>query len=96
MIANIAPKDVATMCDAWKMGDIPCAQSLHLKMYPLVKALFLETNPIPIKTAMGWLDLCSPDLRLPLVSMEESNREKLEKALRAYGLLGQKKKHAAC
>jgi 4-hydroxy-tetrahydrodipicolinate synthase len=96
VLANIAPKDVADMCAAYLKGDLARAQELHLRAYPLVKSLFLETNPIPVKTAMAWLDLCSDEMRLPLVPMEEANRAKLEKALRAYGLLGAKRRHAAC
>jgi len=49
--------------------------------------MFLETNPIPVKTAMGMLGLCEGSLRLPLCEMEEGNKKKLEKALRDYGLL---------
>lgn len=96
VLANIAPKDVAALCRAWKDGDVQKAQALHWKMFPLVKALFLEANPIPLKTAMGWLDLCSPEMRPPLAPMDKANQEKLEKALRAYGLLGAKRAHAAC
>lgn len=96
VIANIIPKDVAALCAAWKKGDAAGARDLHLKMFPLVKVLFIETNPIPVKTAMGWLDLCPADLRLPLVPMEQANRDKLEKALRDYGLIGARRKHAAC
>lgn len=96
VIANILPKDVAAMCSAWKNGDAARARELHLKMFPLVKALFLETNPIPVKAAMGWIGLCSPEMRLPLVPPEKAAGEKLEKALRDYGLLGAKRKHAAC
>jgi len=86
VIANIVPQDMAEMCNAWFKGDIKRARELHHKMFPLVKALFIETNPIPIKTAMGLLGLCSSELRLPLVPMEEKNFEKLKKAMRDYGL----------
>jgi 4-hydroxy-tetrahydrodipicolinate synthase len=96
VIANILPKDTAELCAAWKRGDVKRAQELHLKMFPLVKALFVETNPIPVKTAMGWLDLCAPEMRLPLVPMEKANQDKLEKALREYGLVGPRRRHAAC
>ena len=89
VIANILPKDVSDMCAAWKKGDIEKAQTLHLKMFPLIKALFIETNPIPIKTAMGLLGLCSDELRLPMFAMESANKEKLKKAMKAYGLKGQ-------
>jgi 4-hydroxy-tetrahydrodipicolinate synthase len=53
----------------------------------LIKALFLETNPIPVKTAMGFLGMCDPELRLPMCAMSPENTEKLRKALKDYGLL---------
>jgi 4-hydroxy-tetrahydrodipicolinate synthase len=96
VLANIAPRDVADLCAAWKAGDPARARALHAKMFPLVKALFLETNPIPLKTAMEWLGLCSSEMRLPLAPMEKPAAEKLEKALRAYGLLGPKPARAGC
>lgn len=95
--ANILPKQTAALVAAAKAGDFAKAREIHLKMYPLVKALFLETNPIPVKTAMGWLDLCSPELRLPMTPMDEAAAKKLEDAMRAYGgLLAPNRKHAAC
>jgi 4-hydroxy-tetrahydrodipicolinate synthase len=96
VLANIVPQDVAALCAAWKKGDAARALELHLKMFPLVKALFIETNPVPLKTAMGWLRMCSSEMRLPLTGMEKPNADKLEKALRDYGLLGPNRKHAAC
>jgi 4-hydroxy-tetrahydrodipicolinate synthase len=97
VVANILPKDTAALVAAAKAGDFARARELHLKMYPLVKSLFVETNPIPVKQAMGWLELCTPDVRLPLTSMEEANAKKLEAAMRAYGgLLAAARKHAAC
>ncbi len=87
VIANIIPRDVHDMCASWFKGDFNTAQKLHLKMFSLVKTLFIETNPIPIKTAMGILKLCSDSLRLPLSSMEESNKEKLCQAMKDYGLI---------
>jgi len=87
VIANLVPQDMAEMCNAWFKGQAERAKQLHHKMFPLIKALFIETNPIPIKTAMGLVGLCSPELRLPLTSMEEKNLEKLKKAMRDYGLL---------
>jgi len=52
--------------------------------------MFIETNPIPVKTAMGLIGLCNADLRLPLCTMSEQNSEKLKKALTDYGLLKNK------
>jgi 4-hydroxy-tetrahydrodipicolinate synthase len=87
VVANIVPKDVAEMISAFENKDIEKARNLHYKLLPLVKAMFIETNPIPVKTAMGLLKMCGPELRLPLCSMSQENLEKLKKALREYGLL---------
>lgn len=87
VVSNIVPKDVAELVSSFLEGDIKRAQELHYKLLPLVKAVFIETNPIPIKTAMGLLGMCEPDLRLPMCSMMPENLEKLKKALKDYGLL---------
>ena len=94
--ANIIPKDMAAMLAAWTRGDAAEARRLHLKMFPLYRAMFLETNPIPVKTAMGWLDLCGPDMRLPLSPLDSGASAKLETALRDYGLVGPRRKHPVC
>ncbi len=87
VVANIVPGDVADLVSAFEKGDIRKAQQLHYKLLPLIKAVFIETNPIPVKTAMGLLGMCQPDLRLPMCSMSAANLEKLKKALKDYGLL---------
>lgn len=87
VVANIVPRDVAHLIEAFEKGNLKKAQSLHYKLLPLVKAMFIETNPIPVKTAMGLLKLCEPDLRLPMCAMSAENTEKLKKALKDYGLL---------
>ena len=84
--ANIIPKDVASLITTFNNGDIFEAQKIHFKMLPLIKAMFLETNPIPVKTARGLMGMCSDELRLPLCSMESGNLLKLKKALSDYGL----------
>ncbi len=85
--ANIIPQDILKLITSFYQGKIKEAQDLHFKMLPLFKALFLETNPIPIKIAMGLLGLCSPELRLPLCPMSQENSAKLKMALTNYGLL---------
>jgi len=85
--ANIIPADVAQMITAFEQGDIKTAQKMHYKMLPLVKALFIETNPAPVKEAMELLGMCSADLRLPLCGLSAKNKEKLKDALKDYGLL---------
>lgn len=87
VVANIIPRDVANMCEAFEKGNLKKAQELHYKMLPLVKAMFIETNPIPVKTAMGLLKLCESGLRLPMCEISPENLEKLKKALKDYGLL---------
>jgi 4-hydroxy-tetrahydrodipicolinate synthase len=86
VVANIVPKDTADLVSAFEKGNTKKAQELHYKLLPLIKALFLETNPIPVKTAMGILGMCGPDLRLPLCPMSEDNLERLKVALKEYGL----------
>jgi len=87
VVNNIVPKDVAEMVLKFKKGDMEGARKLHYKLLPLIKAVFLETNPIPVKTAMSLMGMIEPDLRLPMCPMGEANLEKLKKALKDYGLL---------
>jgi 4-hydroxy-tetrahydrodipicolinate synthase len=87
VVANIVPKDVASLVAEFEKGNVKKAQEIHYKLLPLIKAMFIETNPIPVKTAMGLMGLCSPELRLPMCAMSEQNLESLKKALKDYGLL---------
>ena len=87
VVANIVPKDVADMTHAFLNGDWKRARELHLKLYPLSQAMFIETNPIPVKTSLAMMGKIREEFRLPLCSMTDANRKKLETALRSYGLL---------
>jgi len=87
VVANIVPKDVKEMVTAFASGDIAKARCLHYRLAPLVKAMFIETNPIPVKTAMGLLGMCEPSLRLPMCEMAPESLAKLKTALKEYGLL---------
>ncbi len=87
VVANIIPKDVKAMIVAFNKGEIIEARRLHYKMLPLIKAIFIETNPIPVKTAMGLMGLCEPNLRLPMCEMGPENLSKLEAALKDYKLI---------
>jgi 4-hydroxy-tetrahydrodipicolinate synthase len=87
VVANIVPREVANLVKEFQKGNIAKARSIHYKLLPLVKAMFIETNPIPVKTAMGMLGVCEPGLRLPMTAMLPENAEKLRKALKDYGLL---------
>ncbi|MDP2166962.1 MAG: 4-hydroxy-tetrahydrodipicolinate synthase [Thermodesulfovibrionales bacterium] len=85
--ANVAPRDMAGMWDAWAAGDIEKARKLHYKMEPLNSAMFIETNPIPVKTALSMMGKIKEEFRLPLCKMSDANRDKLKNALKGYGLI---------
>lgn len=84
--SNIVPADVASLVNAFNKGDLAAAERINAKLLPLVESLFIETNPIPVKTAAAWLGLCSSLMRLPMCDMEEVNAVKLKAAVAAYGL----------
>jgi 4-hydroxy-tetrahydrodipicolinate synthase len=87
VVANVVPRDVASMIEAWEEGKTRKARQLHLKMLPLVKALFVETNPGPVKAAMNLLGLPAGDIRLPLVQPKGMHLEMIKEALEDYGVL---------
>lgn len=85
--SNIAPKDVSAMCDAFFAGDIEKAKKLHYKLQALHRVMFIETNPIPVKTALAIMGKIQEEFRLPLVKMGEANRKKLQKTLSGCGII---------
>jgi 4-hydroxy-tetrahydrodipicolinate synthase len=88
VVGNIVPKDVKSLISAFKAGDMAEAQKWHYRLFPLCRDLLgLSTNPIPIKGAMEILGRDSGELRLPLLSLDKSQRESLVKTLSTYGLL---------
>jgi 4-hydroxy-tetrahydrodipicolinate synthase len=84
--ANIIPADVKAMINAFNGGDIKKAQQLHHRMFPLVKTMFVETNPIPVKAAMAMMGMITPEIRLPMTQPDGENAAKIKKALVDYGL----------
>ena len=86
VVANILPEETHNLCAAFSEGNVAEARRLQLSMLDLINKLFIEVNPIPIKTAMQILGYPVGNLRLPLCEMEESNFEILKKALDAYGV----------
>jgi 4-hydroxy-tetrahydrodipicolinate synthase len=86
VVGNIVPKDVLAMIAAFENGNLAEARKLHYKLFPLCKAMFIETNPTPVKEAMNMLGMGVGDVRLPLVGLLPENREKLRKALVDFGL----------
>ncbi len=85
--ANVAPVDMAGLCDAYFAGDMVEARRLHYKLQPLNQSMFYETNPIPVKTALGLMGKISPEFRLPLCPMSDTNTEKLTNVMKKYGLI---------
>ncbi len=84
--SNVAPEPVSQLIDAFFEGDFEKAKALHYKLLPLHTAMFLETNPIPVKTALGLMGKITPELRMPLSPMSAGNLSKLEETLRNSGL----------
>jgi 4-hydroxy-tetrahydrodipicolinate synthase len=88
VIANIAPRQTADIIDAWEAGEVKKAEALYMKLLPLCKAMFLETNPIPVKTAAAMLGLIADgSMRLPMTDLAQDKVPLLKKALTDYGLL---------
>jgi 4-hydroxy-tetrahydrodipicolinate synthase len=87
VIGNCAPQRWTAAVAAALRGDWAEARQGHYAMLPLLRTLFLETNPIPIKAAMAMLGYCAEELRLPLLPMSEAPRRRLHQALRQAGLL---------
>jgi 4-hydroxy-tetrahydrodipicolinate synthase len=87
VISNVVPQDMAAMIDAFAAGDLEKARSLHYRMSPLIDALFIETNPIPVKAALSLMGKIEYELRLPLCRMTAKNEEFLKKVMQAYGLI---------
>jgi len=85
--ANVAPAETARMCELFLDGDISGAAELHHRLFPLVKALFCETNPIPVKYAASLLGLCSCEPRLPLTPLSQARRAGLKAELIKAGIL---------
>jgi 4-hydroxy-tetrahydrodipicolinate synthase len=88
VVSNIAPALMARLVDFFVAGDLAAAREEHYRLFPLSEAMFIETNPIPVKTALGLMGKIAPEFRLPLCPMAEKNRERLEATLRAAGIIG--------
>ncbi len=84
--SNIAPKEVHNMCADFFSGNFDAAMKMQLKLYPLVKALFCEVNPIPVKTAASLIGFGKCNLRMPLCDMSEADLAYLKKEMTAFGI----------
>ena len=85
--ANIVPRLISDLCKAANAGDFPKAKELHYKMLPLGTALFLETNPMPVKAALAKMGMIKNVLRLPLVSMTDESAARMDPVLKELGLI---------
>ena len=86
-IANIVPGEMHALCEAFFKGDIQLARQLQLQLIPIWKASFCEVNPIPLKAMMGLMQLCEPDVRLPLVPPSAASMRLIEETLKGYELI---------
>jgi 4-hydroxy-tetrahydrodipicolinate synthase len=84
--ANIIPERMRTLCDLMLNGSMEEARRLHFELYDLNKALFMETSPAPVKEAMAMMGMIEPDVRLPLVRVQQATAQKLRALLQRYRL----------
>lgn len=84
VLSNVLPAAMTRLVQAALDGDLPTARAEHDRLYPLMKAMFLDTNPVPVKEAMGMLGWIEPELRLPLCRMDDARRNRLQAILDRY------------
>jgi len=82
--SNLCPSEVCALVRACESGDLKLARKLHRKLFPLFKDLFIEPNPVPVKTALGWWGAISGEVRLPLCEMSEANQARLRKTIEEF------------
>ncbi|MFO7803324.1 MAG: 4-hydroxy-tetrahydrodipicolinate synthase [Desulfovermiculus sp.] len=87
VLSNLLPDKMSELCAAYADHDLEKAKSLHYELAPLSRAMFLETNPIPVKTSLSLMGRMELSLRLPLVPMHPDNEVKLKEILSQAGLL---------
>ena len=87
-VANVAPRETAELANAGLAKQWEKAAQLQLQLIPLIRALFIETNPIPVKTALALMGKCESELRLPMVQMAEGNLAKLQEVLKQNHMIG--------
>lgn len=85
--SNAIPSIMSEMIHAWLDGDHAKALDMQMKYQPFFDAMFLEVNPIPVKTACALLKMCQPFMRLPLTTLTDGNKEKLEKIMKDLAIL---------
>ena len=84
--ANILPSEISAMVNAFRSGNLEKARRLHLQTLKINTAMFMESNPVPVKTALGLMGKCSDEVRLPLCPLSDINRAKLAGIMKEYNL----------
>jgi len=87
VVSNVAPADMAEMCNAFFQGSLAAARKLHFKMWPLMEAMFYETNPAPAKTALKMMGQITGEVRQPLCPLSQANETRLRQVMQEYGLI---------
>ncbi|MEK6766287.1 MAG: 4-hydroxy-tetrahydrodipicolinate synthase [Planctomycetota bacterium] len=87
VVANILPGEVSEMVSSFLNGELEKSQKMHKSLFPICRAMFIETNPISVKTAMKLLGRINGEMRLPLCKMSDEHEKQLQKVLREYGLI---------
>ena len=87
VVSNVIPSEMAALCRAWFNGDVAECRALHKRYLGLMKVMFCEVNPIPVKSALSLMGLCEDELRLPLCEMADAARARLADVLKDYGLI---------
>lgn len=87
VVSNVVPGDMAGMVNAFFAGRLEEARQLHFKMWPLMEAMFYETNPVPVKTALKMLGKITGEVRQPLCPLSAANEDRLRQVLKKYGLI---------
>ena len=82
--SNLLPREVVALCRAWSAGDAREARRIHEALFDLVGHLFIESNPVPVKTALAWTGAIGPELRAPLAPLRPDSRKALEASLRSF------------
>src|SRR3972149_8539301 len=87
VVANILPREVSELVSSFLNGDTEKSRQIHNKLFPICRGMFIETNPIPVKTAMKLMGRLNGEMRLPLCKMSDEHEKQLQKALKEYGLI---------
>lgn len=87
VVSNIVPAEMSGLCKAFANGDIAAARSLHFGMQGLCRAMFIETNPVPVKTSLFLMGKIGMEMRLPMVPLVEANDKSLKNSLEIKGLI---------